>query len=224
MAVPEKGPDIRRPAEAHRCASTRPGRTEPNAEPTRKPRGSVPRIAPGDSACRPERQVCTVEDSSSPRGLVHGWLVRHGIGVLRVTMGLVFLAFGAPEFFPGAGPEEDLAVATTRMSTFGIVPDPAAPSLVAVLEPPVSDDHADAPSPEEHRELVDALPARLLPLIAAGVMTPAEARAHIRRARQVLAARTGGDPGTGLALPAEDPDPVGNEDPHRGGSEGRHGP
>lgn len=67
------------------------------------------------------------------------------------------------------------------------------------------DDRYDDVGPEEHRELVEGLPARLLPLIAAGVMTPAEARAHIRQARETLAARLGH---AGPGDPAESGDPT----------------
>ena len=40
----------------------------------------------------------------SVEGVVHGWLVRHSIDVLRVAMGLVFLGFGVLKFFPGSAP------------------------------------------------------------------------------------------------------------------------
>ncbi|MFD0473427.1 hypothetical protein ACFQ0B_38110 [Nonomuraea thailandensis] len=30
-----------------------------------------------------------------------GWLARHSIDVLRVSLGLVFVAFGTLKFFPG---------------------------------------------------------------------------------------------------------------------------
>ncbi|RZT84990.1 hypothetical protein EV383_1852 [Pseudonocardia sediminis] len=53
----------------------------------------------------------------------------------------------------------------------------------------MTDDRDDELGLDEHRELVEALPARLLPLIAAGVMTSDEARAHLRQARQALDAR-----------------------------------
>lgn len=67
-------------------------------------------------------------------GIAHRWLVHHSIGVLRVTMGLMFLAFGALKFVPGASPAEELAVTTTRMLTFGIVPDALGLVLIAALE------------------------------------------------------------------------------------------
>lgn len=67
-------------------------------------------------------------------GVVHRWLVRRSISILRVALGLVFLAFGALKYVPGASPAEDLAVDTTRILTLGIVPDSAALVLVATLE------------------------------------------------------------------------------------------
>ena len=54
----------------------------------------------------------------------------------------------------------------------------------------MADEHYDDVGLDEHRALVDAMPVRLLPLIAAGVMSPEEAHAHIRQARQTLAERT----------------------------------
>lgn len=54
--------------------------------------------------------------------------------VLRVAMGAVFLGFGALKFVPGLSPAQDLAVTTTRILTFGLVPDPVALVGVALLE------------------------------------------------------------------------------------------
>ncbi len=52
------------------------------------------------------------------------WLVAHSIALLRVSLGLVFLAFGAFKFFPGLSPIEGLATRTTTALTFGLVPRP----------------------------------------------------------------------------------------------------
>ena len=43
--------------------------------------------------------------------------------------------------------------------------------------------------PDEHRALVEAMPARLLPLVAAGLITAEEAQEMLRRARLELADR-----------------------------------
>lgn len=54
-------------------------------------------------------------------GPIHRWLVSHSIDALRVSLGLVFVAFGALKFFPGVSPAADLAVTTTQLLTFGVV-------------------------------------------------------------------------------------------------------
>ena len=51
------------------------------------------------------------------------WMARHGVTLLRVSVGIVFLWFGALKFFPGLSPAQDLAMRTTRVLTFGLVPD-----------------------------------------------------------------------------------------------------
>jgi uncharacterized membrane protein YkgB len=40
------------------------------------------------------------------------WMARHGIPFLRITLGIVFLWFGALKLFPGLSPAEDLVAAT----------------------------------------------------------------------------------------------------------------
>jgi putative oxidoreductase len=62
------------------------------------------------------------------------WLNAHSITVLRVSLGLIFCAFGALKFVPGLSPAEDLAVATIDRLTFGIVSGQAALTLTALTE------------------------------------------------------------------------------------------
>ncbi len=40
------------------------------------------------------------------------WMAHHGVTILRITLGLVFLWFGALKFFPGMSPAEGLVLAT----------------------------------------------------------------------------------------------------------------
>ncbi len=54
--------------------------------------------------------------------------------LLRISLGAVFLGFGLLEFFPGVSPAQDLAVTTTHLLTFGMVPDALALVGVASLE------------------------------------------------------------------------------------------
>lgn len=62
------------------------------------------------------------------------WLVAHSIAVLRVSLGLVFLVFGALKFFPGLSPIEGLATRTTTALTFGLIPPSVGLVMIAALE------------------------------------------------------------------------------------------
>jgi uncharacterized membrane protein YphA (DoxX/SURF4 family) len=62
------------------------------------------------------------------------WLTDHSIVGLRVSLGLVFLAFGALKFVPGASPAQELAIRTVDTLTLGIVSGQAALLLTAVAE------------------------------------------------------------------------------------------
>ncbi len=66
-------------------------------------------------------------------GLNH-WLVANSIALLRISLGLVFLVFGALKFFPGLSPIEGLATRTTSALTFGVVPSGAGLAIIAALE------------------------------------------------------------------------------------------
>ena len=70
----------------------------------------------------------------SVEGAVHGWLVRHSIDLLRISMGLVFIGFGVLKFIPGVSPAEGLVVATIDKMTFGLVPHEVGLVTTAVLE------------------------------------------------------------------------------------------
>jgi uncharacterized membrane protein YphA (DoxX/SURF4 family) len=62
------------------------------------------------------------------------WLLAHSITILRMSLGAVFLAFGALKFFPGVSPAQDLVERTTDALTFGLVPGGIALVVVATLE------------------------------------------------------------------------------------------
>lgn len=65
---------------------------------------------------------------------VVGWMARHGIMLLRVSLGIIFVWFGALKFFPGLSPAEDLATRTIDVLTFGVIDSGAARILIAALE------------------------------------------------------------------------------------------
>ena len=60
------------------------------------------------------------------------WMARHGILLLRISVGIVFFWFGVLKFFPGLSPAEDLAGRTISSLTFGLVkPGVSLPVLAA---------------------------------------------------------------------------------------------
>jgi len=61
-------------------------------------------------------------------------MARHGITLLRLSVGIIFLWFGFLKFFPGLSPAEDLAARTIQVLSFGWIPPPIALTLLAVWE------------------------------------------------------------------------------------------
>ncbi len=62
------------------------------------------------------------------------WLVANSITILRMSLGIVFLAFGVLKFFPGLSPIEELATRTTSALTFGLISPSAGLVVIATLE------------------------------------------------------------------------------------------
>jgi uncharacterized membrane protein YkgB len=54
--------------------------------------------------------------------------------MLRVSLGMIILAFGILKYFPGVSPAENLAMTTMHLMTFSIVPDMVAMAGIATLE------------------------------------------------------------------------------------------
>lgn len=63
-----------------------------------------------------------------------GWMARYGVLTLRISLGIVFLWFGALKFFPGLSAAEDLAARTIAQLTFGVLPASTAVFILAVWE------------------------------------------------------------------------------------------
>ncbi len=62
------------------------------------------------------------------------WLARHSLPLLRISLGIVFVWFGALKFFPGLSPADDLAARTIMTLTLGIVPPSLGLPLLALWE------------------------------------------------------------------------------------------
>jgi uncharacterized membrane protein YphA (DoxX/SURF4 family) len=65
---------------------------------------------------------------------ITNWMARHGVPLLRISLGLVFLWFGALKFFPGLSPAHDLAARTIETLSFGVVPPTVSIPLLAIWE------------------------------------------------------------------------------------------
>ncbi|CAN5282007.1 hypothetical protein BH24ACT19_BH24ACT19_12700 [soil metagenome] len=62
------------------------------------------------------------------------WLVANSITLLRISLGIVFLGFGALKFFSGLSPIEELVTRTTTALTFGVIPPSVGLVMIATLE------------------------------------------------------------------------------------------
>ena len=65
---------------------------------------------------------------------VTSFMARHGIRLLRISLGIVFFWFGILKFFPGLSPATELATRTIAMLTFGMVPEGLAINVLAAWE------------------------------------------------------------------------------------------
>ncbi len=62
------------------------------------------------------------------------WMAKHGILLLRIALGVVFLWFGALKLIPGLSPAQDLAGKTIEALTLGIVSASVAVPVLALWE------------------------------------------------------------------------------------------
>lgn len=62
------------------------------------------------------------------------WMAQRGILLLRLSLGVVYLWFGALKFIPGASPAEDLALRTIEKLTFGWIDGTIALPILAGWE------------------------------------------------------------------------------------------
>ena len=61
-------------------------------------------------------------------------MAKHGLTLMRISLGVVFLWFGALKFFPGLSPAEGLAGRTIETLTQGFVTQPVALLILAAWE------------------------------------------------------------------------------------------
>jgi uncharacterized membrane protein YkgB len=65
---------------------------------------------------------------------ITSWMAQHGVPLLRISLGVVFLWFGALKFFPGLSPAHELAARTIARLSFGLVPPGVSVPLLGAWE------------------------------------------------------------------------------------------
>ena len=75
-----------------------------------------------------------LDRANSAQAAVQRFLARAGQPTLRVSLGLVFVVFGALKFIPGASPVEGLVSSTWNALSFGVIGGYAALAITATLE------------------------------------------------------------------------------------------
>ena len=61
-------------------------------------------------------------------------MARHGVRLLRISLGIIFFWFGVLKFFPGLSPATELASRTIDVLTFGRLPSNVAINILAAWE------------------------------------------------------------------------------------------
>lgn len=65
---------------------------------------------------------------------ITGWMARYGLTILRLSLGVIFLWFGALKFFPEMSPAQDLATRTISVLTGGLIPPEVSLPVLAAWE------------------------------------------------------------------------------------------
>jgi uncharacterized membrane protein YphA (DoxX/SURF4 family) len=65
---------------------------------------------------------------------ITNWMARHGVRLLRISLGIVFFWFGTLKFFPSLSPAQALATKTMHLLTFGLIPSQLAIWVLASWE------------------------------------------------------------------------------------------
>lgn len=70
---------------------------------------------------------------TADRAITH-WMAQHGITILRWSIGIIFIWFGALKLVPGLSPADQIATETTMALTLGLLSEDAARLGLAILE------------------------------------------------------------------------------------------
>ncbi len=75
-----------------------------------------------------------LDRANSAQTVLQKFLGRAGVPALRISLGLVFVVFGALKFVPGVSPVESLVMNTWNALSFGVIDGYAAMAITASLE------------------------------------------------------------------------------------------
>jgi len=62
------------------------------------------------------------------------WITQNAINLLRISIGVIYVWFGALKFFPNLSPADQLAKDTIHLITFGLIPSHISIILLAFWE------------------------------------------------------------------------------------------
>ena len=62
------------------------------------------------------------------------WLAGHGLSLLRISIGVIFIWFGVLKFWPGLSSADQLATETIDRLSFGLITEDLGRVLLAILE------------------------------------------------------------------------------------------
>jgi len=65
---------------------------------------------------------------------VNTWLTQNAMNLLRISIGVIYVWFGALKFFPNLSPADQLAKDTIWLITFGLIPNNVSIILLALWE------------------------------------------------------------------------------------------
>ncbi len=64
----------------------------------------------------------------------NAWLTKNAMNLLRISIGIIYVWFGALKFYPNLSPADQLAKDTIYLITFGLIPNHVSIILLAVWE------------------------------------------------------------------------------------------
>ena len=65
---------------------------------------------------------------------VNSWITQNAMNLLRISIGIIYVWFGALKYFPNLSPADQLAKDTIHLLTFGLIPSNVSIVLLAIWE------------------------------------------------------------------------------------------